>query len=120
MTVRGRSATTCRLPRKCPQGIQDQIDPSPHLHHPPTVSPFPDYGLDANALFFHVFDWPEGALEINGLDAQVTSAYILTDPDHTPLPVQRTPKGIRVDVPACPPDLVATVIVFEVVEATAK
>jgi len=65
-------------------------------------------------LYFHIFDWPEGALEVRGLKNEVAKAYILTDPDQTALELTQAEHAVIVDVPAHPLHPIATVVVLEI------
>ncbi|HOZ46084.1 MAG TPA: alpha-L-fucosidase [Candidatus Hydrogenedentes bacterium] len=64
-------------------------------------------------LYLHVFDWPDGTLEVPGLKTMPKQVYFLTDTAQTALPVSETAEGLAITVPACPRDTVASVIVLE-------
>ncbi len=66
-------------------------------------------------LFLHVFDWPrDGALAVDGLLSDSTSAFLLADPGRTQLRVGRTRDGLTVALPAAAPDSNDTVVVVDV------
>ena len=65
-------------------------------------------------LFLEVFDWPDGELAVPGLKNKVTKAYLLADKDQKPLTTRANDKGLFVDLPADPPDPIASVVVLEI------
>jgi alpha-L-fucosidase len=65
-------------------------------------------------LYLHVFDWPEGELEVPGLTNEVQKAYLLANADQGPLKVTRSETGIQVEVPGEAPDAIDTVVVLEI------
>jgi alpha-L-fucosidase len=65
-------------------------------------------------LYFHVFDWPQGALEIPGLRNEVKKAYLLRDTEQKPLPVARAAHSVTIELPDQPPYAIATVVVAEI------
>jgi alpha-L-fucosidase len=66
-------------------------------------------------LYLHVFDWPaEAKLVVPGLQNEVKAAYMLTDLNKTPLPVERSGDSVVVGVPAKAYDPVDTVVVLEI------
>jgi len=64
-------------------------------------------------LYFHVFDWPQGRLEIPGLRTKVTKAWLLADPG-TPLKVAKSGSGWAVELPVKAPDPIASVVVLAI------
>jgi alpha-L-fucosidase len=71
------------------------------------------YTQDDQAIYAHVFDWPEqGSLTIP-LDASAKKVYLLSDPDQTPLDVRTGNGEMEVVLPGKAPDNVASVIVIE-------
>ncbi|MEK7474749.1 MAG: alpha-L-fucosidase [Candidatus Coatesbacteria bacterium] len=64
-------------------------------------------------LYFHVFDWPKGLLEIPGLKNKVTKAWLLANPG-TLLKVAKTGTGWTVEVPANAPDPISSVVVVAI------
>lgn len=82
-------------------------------------SPFPVFAwgrctTKPGKLYLHVFEWPEGALEVPGLRNPVTAAYLLADPARGRLGVERFEGGARVSLPERMPDTHATVVVLEI------
>jgi len=65
-----------------------------------------------NKLYLHIFDYPEGRLEVPGLLNSVTRAYLLCD--GRPLNVSREGGKILIDVPHPAPDEIDTVVVLEI------
>jgi alpha-L-fucosidase len=72
--------------------------------------------LKGNTLYLHVFDWPtDGQLIVGGLVNDATSAYLLSDPQKTPVKTERlNDHDLAVTVPALAPDAVDSVIVLQV------
>jgi len=68
-------------------------------------------------LYLHVFDWPPGGkLTVPALDGQKAGkAYLLADPQRTPLAVETTADGVEIALPQEAPDPVASVVVLELV-----
>ena len=76
-----------------------------------TQKPIPD----GTRLFLHVFDWPkDGKLKLAGIFNDPKKAYLLSDPDRAPLPVERDEDALVVSIPAQAPDLAASVVVLDV------
>ena len=66
-------------------------------------------------LCLHVFEWPDdGKLAVPPIKAKVTSAYLLADPNRTPLATEACSDGVEVTLPAKAPDAVASVVVLEI------
>lgn len=66
-------------------------------------------------LYLHVFEWPKGDLELPGLRARVADAYLLADPDRSPLLLGRSEEGaMTVTVPRKAPDPNVSVVVLKV------
>ena len=63
-------------------------------------------------LFLHVFDWPASGTLIVPMRSGATAAHLLAAPDR-PLALEPSAEGLRIRLPATPPDPVATVIVLE-------
>src|SRR5260370_9647810 len=53
-------------------------------------------------IFVHVFDWPRGALEINGLQGRALSAHFLAG--RQPLEMQESEGKLRIELPPQPAD----------------
>jgi alpha-L-fucosidase len=66
-------------------------------------------------LYLHLFEWPAGgAFEIVGVKQKVTKAYLLADPQRTPLDVQQNEGHLTLGkLPAKALDPIATVICVE-------
>lgn len=63
-------------------------------------------------VYLHVFEWPAGGqIELPAL--QVSRAYLLSDPDHTPLPLSHRGQQVVIQGPAAAPDQADSVIVLE-------
>src|SRR6266481_6078490 len=60
----------------------------------------------------HVFDWPRGPLEINGLQGRALSAWILAGGQ--PLKMQESEGKLRIELPLQPPDANVSVIALRV------
>ena len=63
-------------------------------------------------IFVHVFDWPRGPLEIDGLQGRALSAYLLAGGQ--PLKMQESEGKLRIEVPLQPPDANVSVIALRV------
>src|ERR1700758_920100 len=59
-------------------------------------------------IFVHVFDWPRGPLEIDGLQERALSAYLLAGGQ--PLKMQDSEGKLRIELPPQPPDPNVSVI----------
>ena len=72
-------------------------------------------------LYLHVFDWPkDGRLVLAEKGVlPVTAAYLLADPQRTPLRVTQDPDGVELAVPVQAPDRIASVIVLETSDSSA-
>ena len=64
-----------------------------------------------NTVYLHVFEWPDGQLEIQGLKAHVVSATLLAG--RKPLRFTQTGSLLRIRVPAEAPDADVTVIALD-------
>lgn len=84
-----------------------------------TAAPFdrPAWGCytkKPGKLYAHVFQWPaDRKLNLSLAGQKVSKAYLLADPQQTPLPIEQTETGVRIDLPAQAPDAIASVIVIE-------
>jgi alpha-L-fucosidase len=65
-------------------------------------------------LYLHLFEWPEGQIELPGLNNTVTKAYLLADADHSPLSVTRGDEMVLVSLPEAAPDAIDSVLVLEI------
>jgi alpha-L-fucosidase len=67
--------------------------------------------VKAGRLYLHIFDWPvDGRIEVNGVEGQ--QAYLLSDPNQTPLSVTKTNGAVIIQGPASAPDAHDTVVVL--------
>jgi len=64
-------------------------------------------------LFIHIFKWPATAFSLTGVKGDITGAYLLADPKHTPLTFTQKATDLDVALPATPLDPIATVLVLE-------
>jgi alpha-L-fucosidase len=63
------------------------------------------------AVYLHVFDWPTGGtIHVFSLPHAVTGAYLLADPEQTPLPMTHGNDGFTVHGPAQAPDAADSVV----------
>jgi alpha-L-fucosidase len=64
-------------------------------------------------IYLHAFSWPsDGVLRVSNFHAEVTAAYLLSDPSHK-LTVSRTNDAVGVTLPAAATDEIDTVVVLE-------
>ena len=63
-------------------------------------------------IYIHIFDWPEGKLELTGVKSKVTKAYLLADGDKQ-LTVAQEGDRLTVELPEEPPDKIAAVLCLE-------
>jgi alpha-L-fucosidase len=96
--------------------------------HGTTASPFPKqlaWGRctkkrisdGETRLYLHVFDWPkDGRLIVPHIEGKVARAYLLADPAQALLPCERVADGVRIALPAAPPDPVVSVVVLDISE----
>ncbi len=70
-------------------------------------------------LYVHLFEWPTGKFTINQVDAKVTKAWLLADPDKKPLSFTYQDNVLSVSLPADAPDKIASVLVLDI-EGTAS
>ena len=64
-------------------------------------------------LFIHLFEWPHGKFECNGLKAHVTKVCLLADPKQSPLKFQQDGERLTVSLPSRAPDPIDSVLVLE-------
>jgi alpha-L-fucosidase len=64
-------------------------------------------------VFLHIFKWPAGKFELDGLNDTVTQAYLLADPDHKPLEITQKDGHVSITLPAAAPDPIASVVCLE-------
>jgi alpha-L-fucosidase len=65
-------------------------------------------------LYLHVFDWPQGELQVPGLKNKVTQAYLLADAARSPLEVTTGEAGVRIKLPPKAPSPPVSVVVLEI------
>jgi alpha-L-fucosidase len=65
-------------------------------------------------LFIHLFKWPDGKFDLAGVKGTVSKAYLLADPNHTPLAISQADGKVSIALPATAPDAVASVLCLEV------
>jgi alpha-L-fucosidase len=67
-------------------------------------------------LYLHVFDWPsDGKLEVPGIFNAAQQAYLLSDPQKSPLRVAREEDALVITVPNQAPDADNSVVVLDVI-----
>jgi alpha-L-fucosidase len=66
-------------------------------------------------LYIHCFEWP-AVLELPNPGKTVAKAYLLADPEQTPLDVVQTDDGVSVVLPENAPDAIASVVCLELVD----
>jgi alpha-L-fucosidase len=69
----------------------------------------------ATKIYLEIFQWPTGSFHLDNVPRTVTGAYLLADPEHTPLKLTRTGDALDVELSSAPLDPIATVIVLETV-----
>ena len=69
-----------------------------------------------NKIYIEIFTWPKGFFRIENPPRNITGAYLLADPNHTPLKIGSASTGlgsyIDIQLPAKPLDPIATVLVL--------
>jgi len=64
-------------------------------------------------LYVHIFNWPNGTLELTGLKNEVRSAYFLADPDKKPLALSQIGEKLKLTLPQQVPDPIDSVVCLE-------
>jgi len=64
-------------------------------------------------VYISIFQWPDTKFRLPAMDAQVLTAYMLEDPQHTALKVSQNGRGITVSLPTTAPDPIASVLVLQ-------
>ncbi|MGH8338610.1 MAG: alpha-L-fucosidase C-terminal domain-containing protein, partial [Gammaproteobacteria bacterium] len=72
--------------------------------------PFARTTAKGTNIYVHVFDWPQGKLELNGIPRAVRAIALLDG--GKPLVFQQDGERISIELPAVSPDPVATVLVL--------
>jgi alpha-L-fucosidase len=67
-------------------------------------------------LFIHIFKWPYGPFELNGVKGTVARAYLLADPQRQALAVTQNGPEVSVQLPPSAPDPIASVLCLEMTE----
>lgn len=77
--------------------------------------PWGDSTRKGSTLFLHVFRWPaDGRLLVSGFRGSAKRAYLLADPDRTPLRTERAgPDDLQIILPDRAPDAADSVVVLE-------
>ncbi|HTR80981.1 MAG TPA: alpha-L-fucosidase [Bacteroidota bacterium] len=65
-------------------------------------------------MFIHIFKWPSGDFELSGVKEKVNSAYMLANPDHTPLKFKQDGDHVTISLAGEKPYNYDTVVVLEV------
>jgi alpha-L-fucosidase len=78
---------------------------------PLQVLPYGRTTQKGTTVYLHVFDWPEGLLEVNGLDSHILSATLLAG--RKPLQFEQHGGHLTIHVSAKAPDPSATVIALK-------
>ena len=73
--------------------------------------PFGRTTLKGSTVYLHVFDWPKGAVELEGISGRVASASLLAG--GKTLKFTQKAAHVSIDVPAEAPDAAATVIALK-------
>ena len=63
-------------------------------------------------IYIHLFKWPDGRFEVDGLKTTVTKAYLLADPA-TALDVAQKDGHLSVSLPKTAPDPIVSVLCLE-------
>ena len=64
-------------------------------------------------LFIHLFKWPSGSFELEGVSGKVVKTYFLADPSRRPLSLKQEGNKATISLPSEAPDKMDSVIVFE-------
>ena len=78
-----------------------------------TSKPFDAPKGSPGRLYIHLFQWPQGKMELPGLRTPVRKAYLLADKDRGALKVAQADGRVTVTLPAEAPDKVDSVLVLE-------
>jgi alpha-L-fucosidase len=65
-------------------------------------------------IYIHIFKWPAGQIQLPGVKARITKAYLLADQRHHPLKFQQTAQGVTIQLPDKAPDAIASVLCLKV------
>jgi alpha-L-fucosidase len=64
-------------------------------------------------LFIHLFKWPSGSFELEGVSGKVVKTYFLADPSRRPLSLKQEGNKVTISLPSEAPDNMDSVIVLE-------
>lgn len=64
-------------------------------------------------IYIHLFKWPAGKFDLNGVTDKVATAYLLADPKHTALTVIQNGANVTVSLPEKALDPIASVLCLE-------
>jgi alpha-L-fucosidase len=64
-------------------------------------------------VYLHIFNWPEGPLELPAIPSKVTQAYLLADRS-AKVGVKQTEERVRLTLPDKAPDPIASVVCLEI------
>lgn len=64
-------------------------------------------------IYLHLFKWPNGRLNVKGVDNQVSQAYLLSDPKRTPLKFSQQDGIFAIELAGQTPDPIATLVCLE-------
>ncbi len=67
----------------------------------------------ADKIYIELLTWPNGTFHLDKLPRNVTGAYLLADPSHTPLKLTRSANGLDIQLPNKALDPIATVLVLK-------
>jgi len=82
----------------------------------PRVAPY-QCTAKRGKFYVHIFAWPwDKKLKVSGVSKEVKRVYLLADPSHGELEFNQEGEDVVISVPDKAPDLIDTVVVFEVNE----
>ncbi len=64
-------------------------------------------------IYLHIFKWPNGSFQVNGITDKVTQAYLLSDAKRSPLKFSQNGESFSVELPENVADPIATVVCLE-------
>jgi alpha-L-fucosidase len=68
----------------------------------------------AGKIYIHIFKWPDGKFELDGVKETVTKAYLLADPKRAALEIKQDGTHITITLPITAPDPIASVLCLEI------
>ena len=66
----------------------------------------------ADKVFVSIFEWPESSFKLPSMNRAVKGAYMLADPQRTPLKLTQDRSSLTVILPSTAPDPIASVLVL--------